>query len=117
MKKAKVWYRKEWDGFSHLDITRESLSETHAFVKEIEVHSLESTYYEMQGHIWSPNGEARNLIEALGLQHTSMSTGDIVEIDGTLYQVGFWNWLILDEHGEWKHYKEERNEDDEDQDG
>jgi hypothetical protein len=32
----------------------------------------------MQGEVWSPNGEARGLIEAKGLLHTSMSVGDVV---------------------------------------
>lgn len=35
----------------------------------------------MQGENWSPNGEARSLIEEKGLIHTSMSMGDIVQID------------------------------------
>ena len=45
----------------------------------------------MQGENWSPNGEARNLIGSLGLSHTSMSVGDIIEIDGNLF--------FVDRHG------------------
>ncbi|SHH52525.1 hypothetical protein [Ferrimonas marina] len=38
----------------------------------------------MQGEMWSPQGEARELIRAKGLQHTSMSVGDIIvrPVDG-----------------------------------
>jgi hypothetical protein len=32
----------------------------------------------MQAELWSPNGEARPLIYAKGLQHTSMSIGDVI---------------------------------------
>ena len=43
----------------------------------------------MQGESWSPNGEARALIQSLGLQHTSMSVGDIIQrsTDGACYMV------------------------------
>lgn len=40
--------------------------------------SQESVYHHFQGDVWSPNGEACDLIEKLGLFHTSMSIGDIV---------------------------------------
>lgn len=41
--------------------------------------NLEKIFQTMQGHMWSPEGEARELIIALGLHHTSMSVGDLVE--------------------------------------
>jgi len=49
------------------------------FVKEVEAESLEDVFFQMQGEIWSPNGEARFLITSLGLRHTSMMTGDLVQ--------------------------------------
>jgi hypothetical protein len=48
---------------------------------------LEHIYSHYQGDNWSPNGEARPLIRALGLKHTSMSTGDVVYIGGAYYMV------------------------------
>ena len=39
----------------------------------------------MQGEAWSPNGEARELIVSLGLHHTSMSIGDVVQDDDSAY--------------------------------
>ena len=45
--------------------------------------ALERVYDSMQGERWSPNGEGRDLIRSKGLEHTSMSVGDIIaEIDG-----------------------------------
>ncbi len=35
-------------------------------------------FHNMQGEIWSPNGEARQFIKNKGLNHISMSVGDIV---------------------------------------
>lgn len=44
----------------------------------------------MQGETWSPEGEARSLIEAVGLRHTSMSVGDCIDEPDLLcfYEVG-----------------------------
>ena len=49
--------------------------------------SLELLYSAYQGHNWSPTGEARLLIKALGLNHTSMSMGDIIKVDDVFYMV------------------------------
>lgn len=40
---------------------------------------LDEIWKLMQGEVWSPEGEARELIELLGLKHTSMSVGDLIE--------------------------------------
>jgi len=42
---------------------------------------LEIIFAKMQGENWSPNGEARDLIRSKGLEHTSMSVGDVVVVD------------------------------------
>jgi hypothetical protein len=51
---------------------------SHVFIKQVDAVTKEDAYHKMQGEIWSPNGEARPLIHAKGLQHTSMSVGDIL---------------------------------------
>jgi hypothetical protein len=76
------------------------LRATHAFLTSVEadegINGLEQIFHDMQGHIWSPNGEARSLIEARGLSHTSMSVGDaVVDETGKCYLVasfGFIQW-------------------------
>ena len=52
--------------------------ETHVHVRSILANNLDDVFHKMQGLNWSPNGEARPLITALGLHHTSMSVGDVV---------------------------------------
>jgi hypothetical protein len=54
-----------------------NLEKTHIFLKDINSKGLETVFMAMQGENWSPNGEARPLIEEKGLRHTSMSVGDI----------------------------------------
>lgn len=55
----------------------DALHLTHIYLKTVEAPDLEALYRMMQGEVWSPNGEARELILSKGLGHTSMSMGDI----------------------------------------
>lgn len=41
--------------------------------------TADNLYHYFQAETWSPSGEARPLIAGLGLQHTSMSIGDVIE--------------------------------------
>jgi hypothetical protein len=59
----------------------ELLPVTHRFVRELDVQRRENVFAQMQGEVWSPNGEARELIASLRLHHTSMSIGDVVQDD------------------------------------
>lgn len=74
------------------------LAETHAKVgeyivpdSEFDLTSLkdccERAYSKFQAENWSPNGEARELIRAKGLQHTSMSVGDALVYGVRVYAV------------------------------
>jgi len=55
-----------------------TLSDTHTKLGTFAADNMEKLFAQMQGEVWSPNGEARNLIRGLGLRHTSMSVGDVV---------------------------------------
>lgn len=77
--KWNVWYCKEPTFQKNYNLTVDNLSETHVLLREVEAENIDAVYYEMQGEIWSPKGEARELLQKLGLQHTSMSVGDVVE--------------------------------------
>ena len=52
---------------------------------EVEADSLDDAWWQMQGENWSPHGEARPLLESLGLGHTSMSIGDVIRDEEGLY--------------------------------
>jgi hypothetical protein len=69
------WFR---DGIMGRKPNLEKFAETHKFVRMVEARDLDHVYYQCQGEIWSPNGEQRDLIRSLGLEHTSMSVGDII---------------------------------------
>lgn len=73
----------------------ELLPVTHRFVCELDVPRLENVFAQMQGEVWSPNGEATELIASLGLHHTSMSIGDVVQDDDGVH------WMCA--HLGWQH--------------
>jgi len=54
------------------------LKDDFEFVVGLRTVNKELTYHFMQGEVWSPLGEARQLITECGLKHTSMSVGDIM---------------------------------------
>jgi hypothetical protein len=85
MAKFEIWYMKpDWfrEGIFGKKPDPVNLEATHVHLKQLELPGgmaqLQRVFDEMQGENWSPNGEARPLIEAKGLQHTSMSVGDVV---------------------------------------
>ena len=83
--KYKVFYAKTPRPLPHAGqgrsdpVTVERLPETHVFVRDVDGESKDDVFRLMQGEVWSPQGEARPLIERLGLSHTSMSVGDVVQ--------------------------------------
>ena len=81
MNKFKVWYYK------HFDYTVPMIQEW-VMVKEVLANTLEDVFMMMQGEVWSPNGEARDLSRYKGLTHTSMSVNDYIQTpDGKFNRV------------------------------
>jgi hypothetical protein len=83
-----VWYMRpeffrdgimgaEWLAEKNMTPNTDRLDLSHVFVRYVQADSVEQVFGMMQGEVWSPNGEARDRIKMLGLQHTSMSVGDI----------------------------------------
>lgn len=93
--KFQVWYMRPsffGDGIMGIKPDPTNLAATHIHLKDLELpggtKQLQRVFDEMQGEMWSPNGEARGLIRSKGLQHTSMSVGDvIVDEDGRVVVV------------------------------
>jgi hypothetical protein len=60
---------------------------THIKLTDTDKTDLDDIYHHYQGHVWSPNGEAKPIIRSKGLKHTSMSVGDIAIVKGRPYMV------------------------------
>ena len=77
-------------------VTADGLRLSHAWLFEIEAASLDDAFRRMQGESWSPQGEARELLQAMGLRHTSMSVGDVLQDqDGTCWECLEQGWRPL----------------------
>jgi hypothetical protein len=84
-----IWYAKDEytrDSFMGYDWLEKNgilpdvknLRKTHVFIGRIHESNLNKVYRMMQGEEWSPNGEARTMLQRKGIGHTSMYIGDIV---------------------------------------
>lgn len=80
-----IWYAKDMFRRGPVDIT--NLTNDYAAVGNIDEDDLDNIYMMMQGEMWSPRGEARELITSLGVDHTSMSVGDIIQVGNDFYMV------------------------------
>ena len=69
------------------------LDATHVHLLDADAADLERLFFAMQGEHWSPNGEAAPLIKGKGLEHTSMSIGDLAVDQDT------WAVHIVDRFG------------------
>jgi len=80
---TQVWYKRERAGalFNVPDPDPSNLTATHALLGTVNGTDPEELFYALQGEIWSPKGEARQLVLGKGLHHTSMSVGDVLVID------------------------------------
>lgn len=76
MNKYTVFYRKSPYKLGRYG--EEFIADNYIPVMTLYEETLDDVYYQMQGENWSPNGEAREAIEKLGLSHTSMSIGDVI---------------------------------------
>lgn len=91
---VEVWYqtpdtwRAAGGGLTAVEIDEWNLEATHTRLAVIEYSArvlslgtmgiLSATMRAMQGEVWSPMGEAREAVLSAGLQHTSMSPGDVI---------------------------------------
>lgn len=91
---TEVFYMKNFDWHTNVMFKEElpTIEQVKNFDEYAHLASIKETEPErifgaLQGDIWSPNGEARKMIEGKGIGHTSMSVGDVVHLpDG--------RWLV-----------------------
>jgi len=78
--KYQIWYMKPsfLRGIVGKSPDPNDLSATHVHLKDIEADNREDAFDRMQAGIWSPNGDALDLIQSKELQRTSMTIGDVL---------------------------------------
>jgi hypothetical protein len=82
--KYQVWYMKPsfLRGIVGNSPDPNNLAATHVHLKDIEADNGEDVLYRMRAEIWSPNGEAIDLLQSKGLAHTTMTIGDVLVDEG-----------------------------------
>lgn len=103
--KMKVYYMKNDTSRDYgmgLDFVRryellKPLAETHTLLGQVNCVDLNELYGAMQGESWSPNGEATTFLKGLGLYHTSMSVGDIIELNGKFFFCDSFGFKVITE--------------------
>ena len=84
-------------------LTVAAMQSSHVRLCEVEAGSLDDAWRQMQAEHCSPNGEARPLLERLGLSHTSMSVGDVIrDEDGTCWECLEVGWRPIEDDTEAK---------------
>lgn len=102
--KYKIWYAKSsWGGqFKGYDFLKEldmlpnlkKLDETHALLGGIDVpDDLEGIFSLM--NMWACGEPSNHFLKSKGVSHTSMSVGDIVEVDGVFHMVDDFGFKTL----------------------
>jgi hypothetical protein len=91
-----VYYQRFFGLLRPGEIKLAWLGFSHRLVQRVAAESLGQVYIQMQGEVWSPQGEARPLIESLHLSHTSMSVGDVArDPHGNYWVCNDIGWLPL----------------------
>lgn len=73
-----------------------NLAATHVKLGSVKETNPEKVFHMMQGEMWSPEGQARDFIQASGTGHTSMSVGDIVVVNGKAQMVDRFGFTPID---------------------
>jgi hypothetical protein len=82
-------------------LTVSGLQHSHVLLSTIEANNRGDAWLRMQGENWSPHGEARPLIERLGLAHTSMSVGDVLcDEEGVYWECLDLGWRRIEDGNE-----------------
>lgn len=104
---TRIWYARpekgrdlrmghEWCFERKLLPSPKNLAATHIEVGAIAATDPEDIFEMMQGEAWSPAGQSRGLIVGLGLDHTSMSVGDVIQVGDNVFMVDRCGFVLLD---------------------
>jgi hypothetical protein len=84
---TQIWYKTKSQWREPRPVQPATLGQTHILLGTIACKDPEKIFVLLQGEVWSPSGEAREMIRGKGLNHTSMSVGDVVVVDGRVLEV------------------------------
>ena len=80
---TEIWYLKA--GVNPTNINVDNLYQTHAMIGTLTDVDPEAILSMMQAESWDPDNRSSEMLEELGVDHASMTTGDAIVTDKTAY--------------------------------
>lgn len=74
-------------GIDIVTLSRATLPNTHCHLGNIEANDPQTAFQLMDAERWAPGTTACQWIESLGVDHTSMMAGDVIDFHGELLLV------------------------------
>jgi len=82
--KTQIWYRK---ATSTNKINVNDLSRTHSMIGTLDETNPEAVLSMMQSESWDTDNNAENMLNRLGVQHSGMTSGDVIVIDNIAHVI------------------------------
>ena len=82
--KTQIWYRK---ATSTNKINVNDLSRTHSMIGTLDETNPEAVLSMMQSESWDTDNNAENMLNRLGVQHSDMTSGDVIVIDNIAHVI------------------------------
>ena len=95
MRAYHIFYTKDMREYQFKKMLTKEDVQNYGYILSGEAADKEAVFMHMQGEVWSPNGEARDLISKSGTHHTSMSVGDVLIEDGIPFLCAGEGWIEL----------------------
>ena len=83
---TEIWYLKDGRDPSNTDIN--NLYRSHAMIGTLAETDPEIILSMMQSENWDTDNGAESMLDSLGVEHSSMRTGDVIVVGNTAHVIG-----------------------------
>lgn len=83
--KTQVWYRKSQTNTNKINVN--DLSRTHSMIGTLAETDPENIFNMMQSENWDTDNDAESMLDRLGVEHSSMTVGDVIVVDRTAHVI------------------------------
>ena len=82
---TEIWYLKAGASTNNVDL--ENLYRTHAMIGTLAETDPETIFSMMQSENWDTDNAAESMLDDLGVEHSSMRTGDVIVVGDTAHVI------------------------------
>ena len=82
---TEIWYLKDGRDPSNTDVN--NLFRSHAMICTLAEKDPEIILSMMQSENWNTDNGAESMLDSLGVEHSSMRTGDVIVVDNTAHVI------------------------------